>query len=433
MSIRLVTGEPGAGKSLYVMKQLIDVIRNTERQIVTNMAIKLDPWMLGDKPQMGLRSYLETQFDETFNIDKRITFLEEEMVYEFYRYRGSGVVMDVERDAKGNPVMLDWAKLSENRRHWGDVEFVIDEFWKFAGARDWATTGKALIDWGKQHRKIGDNAWFMSHHHKDIDSAIQRIIETTVCMKNRGRMRVGMFRQPDIFSAAHMQRVPQGAQSPMNTEHFKLDAKGLAQCYDTSGGVGGLKGGTAADTTHKRKGLPFWALILLVILGALAATQFPRLIGMAVGKTVKMGDKAIADAMGVTNREPATSGIPVQSVVPLPIDVPRYPLNDRHDPAISSPVFKSKWKPQVTFDEPVEQVEEAKNVSMTGMGYIPGKGLKIYLSNGKSYDFTEPSVQVLNKEFVVIAGKVYRWKEAVTEMERQAVTLRNRATVSKVE
>jgi len=180
MSIKLIQGEPGAGKSLYVCKEVIDVIVNTDRFVITNMAFKLHPWMAGDKAQMGLLAYLEREYGETFDCANRFRFLEEEECWEFYRHRRNGGSVECSRDAKGHPISLDWATLGEKK--FTNCEFVIDEFWKYAGSRDWSTTGKALIDWGKQHRKAGDNAWLMTHHHKDIDTAIQRIIETTVTM-----------------------------------------------------------------------------------------------------------------------------------------------------------------------------------------------------------------------------------------------------------
>jgi hypothetical protein len=405
MSIRLVTGEPGAGKSLYVMRQLVDVITSTDRPIVTNLPLKLDPWVLGDKPQMGLRAYLEHEFGETFDIDSRVRFLSDEECFEFYRHRGRGIDVNAERDAKGNPIDLDW----EAAKASGGVTYCIDEFWKFAGARDWATTGRALIAYGKQHRKLADDVWLCTHHPKDIDAAIQRIIETTVCMKNHGRMRIGLFRQPGMFTASHFQRVPQGNQAPMNTSHFRLDAAGLAQCYDTSAGVG-LTGGAPADTKAKRGGVPFWVLIAIVILIALAATRIPWLISKGIGTATLAGAKSVHGVAVGTNSVPARMSAPSPSAANPPAV---------ESPASSSGPGRVEGRPAglVEFERPVPAMREDEAVTFNGIAHVPHTGeMLLFLSDGSTYRASEPEVRLVSRDFVVINDKVYRWKRAATAL-----------------
>ncbi|MBU6400367.1 MAG: hypothetical protein KGS61_08615 [Verrucomicrobia bacterium] len=67
----------------------------------------------------------------------------------------------------------------------------------------------------------------------------------------------------------------------MATGMRKVDAKGLGGCYDTSAGVG-IRGGHAADSASRKKGLP-WQLIPVAMGGVAVALVFvPKLIGGAV-------------------------------------------------------------------------------------------------------------------------------------------------------
>jgi len=278
MSVKLVTGEPGAGKTLYVMRALMDTITRTAAPIVTNMPIKVEPWMFGGKPMMGLRSYLEQRYGDTFDIDSRLRFITDEECAEFYSHRGFGIDVEVVRNAKGDPVELDIQKASEGE----GVCYVIDECWKFFGARDGQTTGAALTFYAKQHRKLGDDVWLCTHDYKDVDTAIRRVVEQTILMRNHGRMRIGWFRQPRYFTAEHYAKIPSGVGSQMNTDRFTLDVEGLCQCYDTSAGVG-LAGGVAADTKAKKSGMHFgWLIALVVVIVVVLVMVGPNFLAVVL-------------------------------------------------------------------------------------------------------------------------------------------------------
>jgi len=392
MSCKLVTGEPGAGKSLYITRELIDhVITRSTMPIVTNMPLKLDPWMLGSKPQKGLRAYLEEKYDDTFDIDSRIRFLDDEQCSEFYTHRGSGIDVAIQRDDKGNPTELDIEAASSG----GGVCYVIDECWKFFGARDWQTTGKALTFYGKQHRKLGDEIWLATHDFKDVDTAIRRIVEQTIVMRNHGRMRIGAFRQPKYFTAEHFARVPSGVQSPMHTDRFTLDVAGLCQCYDTSAGVG-LKGGKGADTKAKPRGLHFGFLIALVVLLCIAATRIPWLMGRLVGAATLSGSKS---AVEVAHLGSLTNSVKSTNIVAAPVAAQQYaPLRERSQPV------------QAEFREGIKPLPENREVSITGLVRSPTTGeVRIYLSDGNSYSVTDREVGLVTERYAVIEGRVYRW------------------------
>lgn len=404
MSIKLICGEPGAGKSLYTMRQVIDLIRTTSMPIVTNLPVRPDPWMKGKQTQMGLRAYLDSQYGETFDIDKRLRFITDEECAEFYTHRGFGIDAPITKRGnptkdcpEGKPEEFDIQKAAEG----GGVIYVIDECWKFFGSRDWQAHGEALTFYAKQHRKPGDEVFFCTHDPKDLDTGIRRVAETTVIMRNHARMRMGLFRQPGYFSAEHYARVPTGMQTPMHTERFKLDAAGIAQTYDTSAGVG-LKGGTSADAGQKKSGLHFGWLIVLVAAIAIAVTQIPKMLGKAIGSATLAGAKSAQSNMG----SPVTNSI--------------ASTNQSKMFELPSPATKVQQTLRVMAEKEIEPIEREQH-AITGLLYNPRtQSTAVMLSNGERYELTDPSVRIISKDYMLINGKLYYWKALVNEVTDRA-------------
>lgn len=408
MSIKLVCGEPGAGKSLYTMRQVMDLIVVTDLPIVTNLPIRLDPWMLGNKPQQGLKAYLKQNHGDTFDIDRRFTAIPDEECAKFFLNRGFGVKLETENEDE-----YDIQKAAQGP----GVIYIIDEAWKFFSSRDWQKNSKALIFYAKQHRKLGDEVFICTHQAGDLDKGIRGVAETTTVMANHGRMRIGFFRQPGYFSASHYQNVPTGNQPPMHVERFKLDAAGIAGTYDTSAGVG-LTGGKAADTKQKKSGIPFWVLILLVLAGAAAVTQFPKLIGKLVGGATLGAAKSASEKYSIKSDTNAVHHQPSSAPTNL---TPMTPTELRP----TTPAPRGKPVGTFEFEEPAPKLEKSDDVALVGIVYNPSRGKSvIMLSDGRKYNADDPFVRLITPEFVVIGETVFKWARQVEPLQPK-VTQRN--------
>ncbi|MBU6402974.1 MAG: hypothetical protein KGS61_21850 [Verrucomicrobia bacterium] len=54
--------------------------------------------------------------------------------------------------------------------------------------------------------------------------------------------------------------------------------------------------------------------------------------------------------------------------------------------------------------------KESGDVYISGVAFDHGIG-RVFLSNGESYTAADRELQLVDKHFVVINGKVYRWKQ----------------------
>lgn len=276
MPIHLVCGKPGGGKGLHYARKFEEVLTRTESPIVTNFAIELLPWVNGKgKPQLGLLAYLRYKYHgNTFFSDTRIFRITDEQASKFYLYRPvrdfdkKGVVYHLEeaeayyKETRDGDRVVSSFDLSIFGRSSPCVYF-IDEAWAFWASRHWQKTGDGVQAYNSQHRKAGDEVYIATQHTKQIDPAIPRLCQDFQVCRNGSLLRMGIFRQPSTFKVSIFEDAPTGSimQKPMATEKFKADFKGLAQTYDTTGGVG-LAGRLSGDSP-KAKGLPFWVLPIL--------------------------------------------------------------------------------------------------------------------------------------------------------------------------
>lgn len=235
MSIRIVFGKPGAGKSRYATGRLIEELRETKRNIVTNLPLRLD----------RLNEYLQQRWpDENIACRDRITLLDDKKLKEFYKERGPGAGV-------------------------GGVAYFIDEAQIPFNARDWATADRGLFAYLTQHRHQGDDVWALTQAPGNLDKQFRSLAQDFRRLRNDRLVKLGVFRGFDQLRCQHFDVEPSGKAEPYLTEKFQLDPKGIASCYDTSGGIG-LSGGGKADIGARAKGLTIgWGAAGLFLLASL--------------------------------------------------------------------------------------------------------------------------------------------------------------------
>jgi hypothetical protein len=383
------------------------------RCVLTNFAIEKNPWVNGKhKPQIGYSAYLIRENKKTFDMEDRIFRVSDEAAGQFFLYRA----LPVEIEKCTGAVLVtpedEIMTLEEFQRHkkwrlWRtDFEFrekdgvkqimeydtnlytnsggmlvLIDEAWKFWGSRNWQTTGNGVIFYGKQHRKVADDFYICTQSPKDIDAAIVRIAQEFWLCQNRGLKRIGAFRQNDDFKVSVYESAPSGGaqQVPMHSWTFKLDLHGLAQCYDTSAGVG-LAGRMAGDIGKKKRGLNFkWLWVLMIVAPVVIFFLLHYLLTFGARKTV---------AAFVPQVQPGSNFI---KAVSLPIGgmLPGF--------GISPPADK---KAEIGFAE--EKIEPVFCV-----GYMLGKNPVCFLSDGRTAEAEFGEVQKIYRHSVVCFGTNY--------------------------
>lgn len=296
--ISFLTGKPGGGKGLLAMQQIIDELVKGTRPIITNLAVRVLPWVGPDwKPMIGLQQYLLKKYKKDFDVLKRVFVLDSEQAGEFFLWRViDGVLVKAEGVYKGEKLMSFDASLAERS---GPVLYCIDEAWKFWNSRNWQRTGEGMMFYTAQHRHLGDDVLICTQHTKQIDPAIQRCAQDFWVVRNHGKMTFGMFRQPAVFSVCIYDQAPTGASiDPMSRKMFTLDRAGLAQTYDTSAGVG-LSGRLMADVGRGAKGMPWWLMIVAVFAILIGIWYAIRFGAHAVTHGMVKGSKTITQKAGI--------------------------------------------------------------------------------------------------------------------------------------
>ena len=301
LAIHFVTGRPGAGKGLYCMKLLIEELRGTDRKIVSNFALKPD----------DLAEYLHDKFGTTYNLLERWCKITDDQIAEFYLYRGEdSPKLDAEytetKSGLKKPTSFDITAAQEG----GGVFYVLDEVHLKFGARDWQMMGKATMYYSSQHRKLGDDVILATQAPKNVDNQFRSLAQDYTVLRNHGMEMLLFWKQPNVFSRQTFLDLPNKMESPMEKGTFRLD-KAVADCYDTSQGVGILSRGDADKLGDRRKGLPWWTAIIAVGILIYVVLQVPKgcanVVGGILDDTSERVTESILDVNSTRADENATS------------------------------------------------------------------------------------------------------------------------------
>jgi len=323
MSIHFITGNPGGGKGLLSVQKICDELVNDERPIITNLPVRIEPWVrvwrrfgkTHHKAEIGFRQYLVQKYGKDFGIRERLFFIEDQLVPEFFLWRRGpdGKLFRLEsKSVSGIVEEYDTTEAVNN----GGVCYVTDEAWRFWNSRKWQKTGTGLQFYSAQHRHLGDTWYIVTQKTAQCDKALHRVAQDFSVVTNQGKLPLGMFNRPDVFTVSVYDEAPTGTRlDPIKRSVFRLDKKGLGSCYDTSAGTG-IGGGSGADLNERKSGLPWWGILVLLFLFCLGAWKLPLLFGRLVtsplrGKPVPAqiatSDPVVADRISATAGRPGGS------------------------------------------------------------------------------------------------------------------------------
>jgi len=253
--LRFITGKTGGGKSKLAVAMLIDELRYTDRMIFTNLAVELHPWIFNGKPMLGLLHILEREFGETYDAPRRIVFLEQNEIAEFYRHRARRTEDSVER------FIVDDHEdgLFHADRTVPGAAYFIDEAHENFPQSEWAKIGKKTMSWASQNRRAGDDGWMMTQEAELVAKPFRRQSLECYWMINHAYFALGPFKRPDVITyQLHITTPPSAGSPPLRSSKIHYRADLLHHCYNTAKGAG--VAGKAADVGSKVRGLPFWAL-----------------------------------------------------------------------------------------------------------------------------------------------------------------------------
>ena len=387
MAIHFVTGRPGAGKSFYSMKMIIEELRGTERRIVTNLAIIAE----------NLAEMLHEKHGETFDLLNRLHLITDEEIEYFYCHRGSNIpTLRLDVDKKGKPDKFDIQAAQES----GGVFYILDEVHLKFGARNWQNMGNAAIYYSSQHRKLGDDVVLITQAPKMVDTTFRNLAQDYTVLRNHALETLMFFKQPKIFTRQTFLNLPGPNETPMEKGTFRLDMD-VANCYDTSQGVGIHSRGEADTGEDRRKGLPWWVGILGFLVLVYLIAQLPSACGKLVAEKVGDTSEYFVIDKNASEQPENNSSITVTNQMPV-LEVANVSTNS------------------ALFEESPEFVEIAVSGYLIRGSYFDDTfEFKAVLSNGKVLSLQQGDISNIYRTHVEDAdGNKYEFDGAGPDLQR---------------
>jgi len=318
--MRIFYGSPGAGKSYGALRDLLEELIYGVRLIVTNLSLdlgKLNVWIQTMNP--------EWQGD----INLRIRLITEDETTNFYCYR----------KIAGEPLKCPDRQASLAGTHVSYPEdnsgvlYIIDEAHIKFDAREWKEAGPELTYYASQHRKLNDEVIFITQHPDMLNNRLRMLAQQFWSFNNHGMERVfTYFRKPSFFTCEVHRKMPVGmiVPPPESVHRYRLD-KSLADCYDTSAGIG-IKGRHLPEK-KKSGGLSIgWVVIpAVIVVGVLvkipdfAAWGVTKATSASSGLSSKVENAVISDTGLAKNRAPGEQPVKIDSTfVTDPVSVRYY-------------------------------------------------------------------------------------------------------------
>jgi len=353
MSIHIVYGKPGSGKSRYGVGKLVEQLVTTDAVIGTNFPLEMP----------NLNVYLQKRYPNLdIDIFKRIFIIPDDDLRAFFTWVGPS-----EPDApKG--VLVPGRK----------IIYHIDEaqipFNAYDSAKQNAGGERPMFNFLTQHRKIPADVWAYTQHYDNLDAQFRRLAQDFRQCVNHRLKKLSIFRGFDKFECHHYEKESRKISDSFYTETYTIDPKGIGSCYDTARGIG-VKG-VGADKGSRAKGLTLGWGVLGCFLLAFAVFGVPWGCAQAYKK---YGEKKVKAA--------AEKG--VGTVLPVATE-------------------KSETQTQTILPLVIMQPERENVLWMSGY-IVKGNRVQVFLSDGRTLDQSDPSLGTLYKNSVMVDGKrIYR-------------------------
>ena len=381
--INIVVGPPGAGKGLWLIQVVRDILLDTNQTIVSNFAVKL----------AELNIWFQKNYPDTaINLHERIRFLELEEIKRFYLIRGNGKdIHGVSKEDEKRNIFPDY----DPCKQWPPVCYILDEADIHFGAREYADHGRSVNFYNKQHRKLSDSVYYCCQSAEQLDKQIRLLSQQTIVLKNLGKQRKGIFALPQVFCWSAYYQVPKQNTAPMASGVFRLRLDhGLQDCFETAAGVG--LAGMKADRDEKRNGVSLlWAIPAMILVGILLI-KAPMLLAKGISGSTIGAAKVVAESYKLSETVQGESN-------------KAQDLFGQADPhfASTNPIASNQFQHPVSSSP--DSMTNTNEVYLTGISKF-GNKVVVYLSNGDVYTNDDRELKFVSKRKVIINGSSYGFR-----------------------
>lgn len=386
-----VFGKLGAGKGVYVMDVIADELMKGTRSVVTNVPLRLDPWVNGQgKPQIGFKAYMKGKGIDEFDWGRVKVVESVDDLWDLFMHRRDGEtgewfkMSSTHADEKGKPDRFDPNEALARKCQPNLI--VTDEAWICYPNNGGWSRAPLIPFYARQSRKLRDEWYIVTQHPTDVDSVIWNITQDFIVCRNHGMERMGIFRQPAMFrTITYLTNPAKGSAIRSHESYKRLDAAGLCQCYDTTAGVG-FSGGFAGDAGQKRKGVHMGWLIGVIVLGVAVLALVPKYLGSGAAKYLG-GQMEVKDGV-------AWAGLKKTNVV------------------ATAAVGAAVGAAVVPAVDGAPKETTASDLYCVGY-FVNGKAVSVFMSDGETIASESGRVTQVTKTSVVVDGLRYPVRMAV--------------------
>jgi hypothetical protein len=389
VSLELLYGLPGGGKSMLLMKRLVHDMRSDWKMEQDGYPVQRLPYFFISVDLDGEKfwSYLR---EEKIGNQYRVIFSpvwDFDVRHAFWRVRGWGDLNPRRVTLEGSngeregveSWQFDFEKVSPMR-------YYLDEMHRDFRARDHRFRAPEAEDYLSQHEHVGDKILGAVQDPAQLDVMWRRLTETFTHVGNASRRKMWGLRGPRAFQALGYSHWPvrEGDENESGAMPFGLD-KRLAACYHTAVVDRGV--------SDKRGGWSIWWLVpaaVLVCALAFAVLKWaPGYAGRWLGRTVQQ----------VTTSTGAVVGGTTASVTPiLQTVVPAFPH--------AAQVVRLSDAAPVSSVVTVRQVEvRSEPVRERILSYVETDGKLMLKTTGGWYRLEGGSVR---GEFILFQGRTFK-------------------------
>jgi len=294
---------------MYSVKLIMDELLYGSRVVITNVGLNLE----------SINEYIQREYPtKSVNLFERLILIDEDAMGQFFTVRPPGSIgpklLTKQQWTEGkNP---DYSGITDK-----GVMYVLDEIHIKFNARAWMNTGQDVLYYLSQHRKLGDTVVWITQAINNVDKQFRSVTQDYTFIRNLAKERMSHFSLPSIFTRQTYTTPPTDNSTPMETGSFRMNVKGLASLYDTAKGVG-IHGQAGADTGEKKKGLPWWVGVGIVVIIAIACFAFiPKIVAKIFSPNIPALEKKVDPGQPLaTNNPPAATA---QLATPKPIEQPK--------------------------------------------------------------------------------------------------------------
>lgn len=401
--ITFLTGKPGDGKSMYGTLLILNCLVEGEAFVVTNIPLKAP-----DVCAYVAKIRRQKNDDRSFSFDDSVRVLKDEEVYEFYRRRSGGLVLNASPDFECEPrdrmdrpafvaaMKVEFMRIKQNPDWMLPVWYFIDEAHNYFSAREWASAGRGMLYYSSQHRHLHDQIFFITQVVDNVEKQLRGLASELHRIRNHMRRSMGPFKLRPCFKVHKFYGVPsdQAPGSPYDVNTLYLDPSGVAGCYHTVGALG-VQSKPEKVTNAGR--LPWWSIWLVGCAGvAVIALGFIVVPAMA-GKTAsKLLTSSVDSAL--VGKVPGLNQIAAANSPNLNNDTLRS-QNFTNSPSGPSPRFAQGESSPVSL------------IRVTGW-VIFGSKINILLTDGRTLTEESGLAKVERNRVIMDDGTIY-WRGSV--------------------